>query len=42
MNKWYEEAVFYHLYPLGLLGSKKVNDYVLERHFDELEKSIKK
>ena len=38
MNKWYEEAVFYHLYPLGLLGSKKVNDYVLERHFDELEK----
>ncbi len=37
MNKWYEEALFYHLYPLGLLGLAKVSDYHKERHFMELE-----
>ena len=26
MSKWYEEAVFYHMYPLGLTGAPKVND----------------
>ena len=25
--KWYNEAVFYHIYPLGLTGAPKVNDY---------------
>ena len=24
---WYEEAVFYHIYPLGLLGAPDWNDY---------------
>lgn len=24
---WYDEAVFYHIYPLGLLGAPKQNDY---------------
>ena len=24
---WYEEAVFYHIYPLGLLGASEWNDY---------------
>lgn len=24
---WYDEAVFYHIYPLGLAGSPKQNDY---------------
>ena len=24
---WYEEAVFYHIYPLGLTGAPKLNDY---------------
>lgn len=24
---WYDEAVFYHIYPLGLLGAPKLNDY---------------
>ena len=24
---WYEEAVFYHIYPLGLLGAPAVNDH---------------
>ena len=24
---WYEEAVFYHIYPLGLAGAPKQNDY---------------
>lgn len=25
MNKWYEEAVFYHMYPLGMTGAPKEN-----------------
>ena len=24
---WYEEAVFYHIYPLGLLGAPEFNDH---------------
>ena len=24
---WYDEAVFYHIYPLGLTGSPRLNDY---------------
>lgn len=24
---WYEEAVFYHIYPLGLTGAPKINPY---------------
>lgn len=24
---WYEEAIFYHIYPLGLTGAPKQNDY---------------
>ena len=26
MSKWYEEAIFYHIYPLGLLGAPRIND----------------
>lgn len=26
MEKWYESAVFYHMYPLGMLGAPKRND----------------
>jgi cyclomaltodextrinase len=41
MSKWYNEAVFYHLYPLGLLGVEKENKKeVTEHRFDELEKWI--
>lgn len=29
---WYDEAVFYHIYPLGLLGAPKQNDYVIGEH----------
>ena len=25
MSKWYEEAVFYHMYPLGMTGAPKYN-----------------
>lgn len=25
MSKWYNEAVFYHIYPLGLTGAPKEN-----------------
>ena len=24
---WYEEAIFYHIYPLGLCGAEKQNTY---------------
>ena len=24
---WYDESVFYHIYPLGLTGAPKHNDY---------------
>ena len=26
MEKWYESAVFYHMYPLGMLGAPKANE----------------
>lgn len=38
MSKWYEEAVFYHMYPLGMVGAAKRNDQEQTEHrFDELE-----
>lgn len=37
MNKWYNEAVFYHIYPLGLTGAPKENTQSeVTGHFDEL------
>lgn len=33
---WYDRAVFYHIYPLGLCGSSKENTGVAEHHFDKL------
>ncbi len=29
---WFDEAVFYHIYPLGLLGAPKQNDYSSVTH----------
>lgn len=29
---WYDEAVFYHIYPLGLTGAPKQNDYGKVEH----------
>ncbi|MBQ8541715.1 MAG: alpha-amylase [Clostridia bacterium] len=29
---WYDEAVFYHIYPLGLTGSEKQNSYGEVKH----------
>lgn len=29
---WYDEAVFYHIYPLGLAGAPKKNDYTEPVH----------
>lgn len=41
MNKWYEQAIFYQMYPFGMVGAPKKNDKdVIEHHFDELEKWI--
>ena len=34
--KWYDKAVFYHIYPLGLCGCKKENNGENEQHFDKL------
>ena len=33
MSKWYEEAIFYHIYPLGLLGAP-------ERRQDQGEETV--
>lgn len=34
---WYDEAIFYHIYPLGLCGSEKVNAFKGEgRAFSEM------
>ena len=32
MGKWYESAVFYHMYPLGMLGAPKQNQGGEVRH----------
>lgn len=32
MGKWYDEAVFYHMYPLGMTGAPKVNDAEETQH----------
>ena len=29
---WYNEAVFYHIYPLGLTGAPRLNDYTEPVH----------
>ena len=29
---WYDEAVFYHIYPLGMTGAPKQNSYSLDEH----------
>ena len=29
---WYDEAVFYHIYPLGLLGAPEYNDHSQQDH----------
>lgn len=33
---WYDSAVFYHIYPLGLCGCKHENTGEKESHFDQL------
>lgn len=33
---WYDNAVFYHIYPLGLCGSARENTGEQENHFDKL------
>ncbi|MBQ7131152.1 MAG: alpha-amylase [Oscillospiraceae bacterium] len=35
---WYDEAVFYHIYPLGLCGAEKQNSYSAVKHrLNEIE-----
>ena len=40
-EKWYDEGVFYHIYPLGMTGAPKTNEgnEVVHR-FDDIEKWI--
>ncbi|WP_167958952.1 alpha-amylase family glycosyl hydrolase [Anaerosporobacter faecicola] len=41
MAKWYDKAVFYHIYPLGLCGAEKNNDGITTTHrLKELEQWI--
>ncbi len=37
---WYDSAVFYHIYPLGLCGCAQENTGVSESHFDKLEQWV--
>lgn len=38
---WYDEAIFYHIYPLGMLGAPKQNSYgEVEHRLRELNKWI--
>ena len=38
---WYEEAVFYHIYPLGLLGAPEYNEHCAPTHrLQELQEWI--
>lgn len=38
MTKWYESAVFYHMYPLGMTGAPKRNENTeIDHRFPELE-----
>lgn len=38
---WYDSAVFYHMYPLGMVGAEKQNDGgEIRRRFSELDAFI--
>ena len=36
---WYDEAVFYHIYPLGLVGAPKNNDFNREEIVQQYEET---
>ena len=39
MTPWYEEAVFYHIYPIGMTGAPKENRQEEVSHrFPEMER----
>lgn len=41
MSKWYEKGIFYHIYPLGLVGAPKENrEASVTDHFGELSEWI--
>lgn len=41
MATWYDSAIFYHIYPLGLCGCEKENDYQSGRsHFNTLNRWV--
>lgn len=40
MGKWYNESVFYQIYPLGMCGCPEYNDGTTEPRFRKMEKFI--
>lgn len=34
---WYNEAIFYHIYPLGALGAPKINDHILTHRLKDMD-----
>ena len=38
---WYDSAVFYHIYPLGLCGCSNENKGISDAHFDQLKQWAK-
>ena len=41
MGKWFEEAVFYHMYPIGMSGAPRQNEQTeIVHRFEELEQWI--
>lgn len=40
MNSWINEAVFYHIYPLGFTGSPQYNDGKQEYRLDKIKEWI--
>ena len=41
MSTWYEKAVFYHMYPLGMTGAPKKNqEEEIVNRFDQLDQWI--
>ena len=41
MHTWYEQAVFYHIYPLGLLGAEKTKEDIPKGKIFDCVKALK-
>ena len=42
MSFWYDDAIFYHMYPLGMVGAEKRNTVEKTEHrFDEMKNGFR-